>query len=104
MNNNEYQCEMCKGIFENDWSDEESMQECVDNFGPSLAACGDNVIICDDCYQLVNPKNHPDLVALVVSEHLREKSRLIPDNSNFLNLLRDVELNDLEQKIKRENE
>lgn len=52
MNANEYQCAMCKGIFEKIWSDEEALKEMETNFGPFpenvQVPC---IIVCDDCYK-----------------------------------------------------
>lgn len=41
-----YECQMCWGLFEFGWSDEEARQEQRDNF-PGLAAA----VVCDDCYR-----------------------------------------------------
>jgi len=44
-----YQCESCKGTFEESWSDQEARQE----FDQKFSGCdpADVVKVCDDCYQ-----------------------------------------------------
>jgi len=58
MEKNEYKCAMCFNIFEKGWSDEEAMKECEENFGIEMANNADNDIVCNDCYQKINPQNH----------------------------------------------
>ena len=61
MKDNEYQCAMCEGVFEKGWSDEEAEQEAGDNFGkPRSEWLGGSAIVCEDCYQGIDPKNHPE--------------------------------------------
>ena len=57
MKPNQYQCHMCKGVFDKEWSDEEAKAEHDRDFpGESLdTAC----VMCDDCYQKVRPDTHP---------------------------------------------
>lgn len=46
---NEYQCAMCKNVYEKGQSDEEAMSEAEENF-PGVP--GEEMeIICDDCYK-----------------------------------------------------
>ena len=46
---NEFQCALCKGIFEKGWSDEEAAKECQEKI-PEFA--GEPVdVVCEDCYQ-----------------------------------------------------
>jgi hypothetical protein len=46
---NEYQCAMCRGVFEYGWSDERATTELANNF-PGFEK-DDCAVICDDCYQ-----------------------------------------------------
>lgn len=65
MKENEYKCAHCGNIYEKGWSDEESFAEATENFGKHPKDWRDGlVIICDDCYQIMNPKNHPKEVEL----------------------------------------
>ena len=49
MNDNEYKCAMCKGIFEKEWSDEEAEAELESTFkGTPTEDCE---LVCDDCYK-----------------------------------------------------
>lgn len=49
MKENEYQCAMCGGIFEKEWTDEEAEAELKEIFGDvPKENCG---IVCDDCYK-----------------------------------------------------
>ena len=49
--NPEFKCEMCEGIFEKEWSDEESQAEMEENF-PGLTK--ENAAqVCDDCYSKI---------------------------------------------------
>jgi hypothetical protein len=60
---NEYTCAMCKGIFEKTWPDEEALAETRQYFG--AVDVRDCAVVCDDCFQKVHPKRHPDLVRQV---------------------------------------
>jgi hypothetical protein len=56
---NEYKCEMCNNIYEFGRSDEEAKKEAGEIWGEEMVAHGDMAIICDDCFQKMNPKAHP---------------------------------------------
>ena len=63
MKKNEYKCGNCGEINEKGWSDEESLKEAEENFGKPVKDWKDKaVVICDDCYKKMNPKNFPELV------------------------------------------
>ncbi|MCP4612126.1 MAG: hypothetical protein GY845_25810 [Planctomycetes bacterium] len=48
MNENEYKCAVCGGVYEFGRSDEEAKEELNNNFpGSPVADCA---IVCDDCY------------------------------------------------------
>lgn len=52
-----YQCAMCKGTFESDWTRDDALAELHFDFGNiDLKKCD---VICDDCYQQVRPDEHP---------------------------------------------
>lgn len=44
---NQYECEMCHGIFEFGWTDEEATEE-AESKGIDMNNCG---IVCDVCYK-----------------------------------------------------
>ena len=46
-----YTCEMCKGTYEKEWSDEEAQAE-AERLFPGMDH-SDMVLLCDDCYQKV---------------------------------------------------
>jgi hypothetical protein len=48
-----FTCVVCKGEFEQDWSDEEAIQEMKDNFGQDMIT-DQCELVCDDCYQKMN--------------------------------------------------
>lgn len=48
MKENEYKCELCKGVFKKTWTDKEALREMKDNFGKVPKK--DRAIVCDDCY------------------------------------------------------
>ena len=50
LKENEYQCAMCKEVYEKGWSDEEATDEAKENFGDDVP---DNEfeVICDHCYK-----------------------------------------------------
>lgn len=56
----QYQCAMCKGIFDlqndEEWSDKKAKEELKGDFGDVPLECCD--IICEDCYQKVRPDKH----------------------------------------------
>lgn len=58
MKKNEYRCEMCGGIFEKGWTDEEALEEYKNIFGEEATIANDNYVVCDDCYHLVVSKLH----------------------------------------------
>lgn len=43
----QYKCEMCGGIFDFGWTEEEAQAEAEEK-GLDVSECG---IVCDDCYQ-----------------------------------------------------
>ena len=57
MKDNEYQCAMCKGIFEKGWTEEEATDELKENFGDiSKEDCD---VICDTCFQSITIGGKP---------------------------------------------
>lgn len=61
LGTNEYQCAHCGEVYEKGWSDEESHAEATEIFGkPPEEWNGGQVVICDDCFQEMNPANHPE--------------------------------------------
>lgn len=64
MKPNEYQCAMCKGIFEKGWDESAALKEAEEAFGKPVVKWNDDVlIVCDDCYKEILPANHPEAVA-----------------------------------------
>jgi hypothetical protein len=57
---NEYQCEICKGIFEKGWSDEEAKAEFYEN-NPTIPI-EESGLICEPCFQLImkDIAEHPE--------------------------------------------
>ncbi len=49
---NEYQCAMCKGVFQKCRDQEEVMAEAVENFGADVVATESHSTVCDECYKL----------------------------------------------------
>jgi rubredoxin len=63
MKDNEYKCGHCGNVYEKGWTDEEAKKEAEEIFGKHPDDWNDGqVVICDDCFNLMNPKNHPDLL------------------------------------------
>lgn len=63
MEGEEYKCGHCGGVFKKGWSDEKSNKEAEENFGKHPDQWKEEkVIICDDCYKLMDPKKNPELV------------------------------------------
>lgn len=60
-----FKCVMCGGEFESGWTEEESHAELVSTFGDIPS--DDCVLVCDDCYQKVNPIDFPERVADTVA-------------------------------------
>jgi len=52
MNDNEYKCELCKGVFEKDQTEEEARAEEKEMFGGNDP---DAALVCDDCYKEMFP-------------------------------------------------
>ena len=58
-----FQCGHCGESYEKEWSDEESLAEAEEIFGKPVSEWKQPaVVICDDCFQKMNPRNHPELV------------------------------------------
>ena len=54
MKENEYQCEICKGIFKKGWSDEEAKQEALDIWGEIPNE--ERGLVCDDCFKKITDR------------------------------------------------
>jgi hypothetical protein len=53
MEANEFQCELCRGIYEKGWSEDDAKAEFGKDFpGFQLSDAG---LICEDCYNKINP-------------------------------------------------
>ncbi len=60
---NEFKCDRCGGVFEKGWSDEEALLEAENNFVKPVKEWKDDiVVVCDDCYEKINPSKYPKLV------------------------------------------
>lgn len=44
----QFQCDLCKGIFDKGWTDEEANAEAIETFG---GLHPDDGILCDDCHK-----------------------------------------------------
>ncbi len=63
MDKNEYQCYNCKNIYQKGWSDEEQKKEAEEIFGKPVDEWKDEpVVVCDDCFNKMHPKDNPELV------------------------------------------
>jgi hypothetical protein len=58
---NTYECAMCGETYEKTWSDEEAIAEMNQYFGD--VPVEDCDVVCDDCFQKIHPKDHPEEVA-----------------------------------------
>ena len=48
---NEYKCELCGGIFEDEWTEEDRVEEYNENFIPEEhGTAEEGHRVCDDCY------------------------------------------------------
>lgn len=51
LKQNQYECAVCRGIFDKGWSDEEAKEELQQEFpGYSVDDCD---IVCENCYKLM---------------------------------------------------
>ncbi len=74
MKSKEFKCEMCRVSFTSKNTEEEIMEECVGNFGQIVASDRHKLVpICDDCYKIIDPKNHPDKVAKTILDYLTKE-------------------------------
>ena len=53
MKENEYKCELCKGVFTKAWADEEAEVEYRKNFETEYLANVERETVCDDCYKTI---------------------------------------------------
>lgn len=78
MENNEYKCALCGGIFTinwtDGWSEEDAKKEAVENFGKELVMFDTMDTVCDECYLATNPKDYPEEVE-AAKEIVRQKIR-----------------------------
>lgn len=74
MKANEFQCAMCGNIYEKGISDEEAHKELEDIFGKEMATHDNTVYFCDDCFNLINPENHPDKVESAKKEFYSKRN------------------------------
>lgn len=68
----DFTCAMCGKTFKKARPDEEALAEARGIFGkirPEECA-----VVCEDCYQLVNPENHPHLVEKAMKEVIEARS------------------------------
>ena len=54
LKENEYQCEICMGIFEKGWSDEEAKQEALDIWGEIPNE--ERGLVCDECFKKITDR------------------------------------------------
>ena len=59
MKDNEYKCQLCGGIFEKVWSNEEAENEMKELWGELKEE--ERVVICDDCFKMVYPSKNLEL-------------------------------------------
>ena len=58
LRKNEYECAVCRGVFEKGWSDEEALEEKTELFGAVPAEeCS---VVCDDCFEILMRRRPPD--------------------------------------------
>jgi len=72
MKDNEYQCYICKGIFEKGQSDEEAVKE-LDSVFP-LFTPDESELVCDDCYH--------DILKVKDTSSNNEKKEICPYCTN----------------------
>ena len=77
---NTYQCAMCGGIFETEWTDEEAIEELHEAFGEVMV--DDCEIVCDDCYKKIMGDDVMDETTVTVSakEWIRLKKQIANGN------------------------
>ena len=59
MKKDEYKCELCKGVFEKEWSDEEADIEYRENFETECLTDVEKAIVCDTCYKAIRSYYSP---------------------------------------------
>lgn len=68
VKDNEFRCEMCKGVFKKGWSDEDAEKEAGQIFGKPVSEWnGGGVLLCDDCFEMVHPLKPENLGKLLES-------------------------------------
>lgn len=77
-----YTCSKCKGVFSKGWSDEEAKAEHQENFGREPDE--DAAVVCDGCFQKMNPKDHPMERLMAILAH---EERVNPAEQPPLNLV-----------------
>ena len=59
MTDNHFTCAICKGAFEKGRPHEEAASEALETFGSDVVNNDEMLLVCDDCYKLIDPSNHP---------------------------------------------
>lgn len=50
----QFRCDLCKGVFKKDWTDEEAKAEMLDKFGDVPEK--ERAVVCDDCFERMGLK------------------------------------------------
>ena len=73
MSDKRWKCAMCGDEFVSERPDGEAKAEAEANFG-SLAP-EEMAVVCDDCYQKIDPQKHPHLVEESIQQTLAARLR-----------------------------
>jgi len=46
----------------------------LENFGKEIVENDEGVLVCDDCFKLVDPKAHPEMTEKVKSEFYKNRN------------------------------
>lgn len=57
MKADEYQCDMCGGVYTKRWSEQEARAE-TQSYWPGTPQ-EELAVVCDDCWQKIHPETHP---------------------------------------------
>jgi hypothetical protein len=60
---------MCGTVYKKGVSDEEAAQECIDIFGIDVFEKSELDVVCDDCFNKINPKNNQELVNELIEKY-----------------------------------
>lgn len=76
LKENEFQCDLCKKVYDKGWSDEVAAEEAKKVYGSDIFEIDDTVAICDPCYkEHIDPEKHPEELKKTLEEYEKRRKK-----------------------------